>query len=167
MPPDLARDSGNAVASTSGMPAPDPEPLYGAHHFRVLIGRQEVGFAEVTGLTSETHPDVTTAAPPHRFEPVVLRRALTTSRELYDWRRRIVEGRDDRRRVTIQLLAGAGGPVAAAWQLEGAWPRRWSGPAFNAQGNEIAMEEIELAYDDLVWLEEQPSRHRGKPNKGA
>jgi hypothetical protein len=36
----------------------------------------------------------------------------------------------------------------------GAWPCRWSGSAFNALDSSVAYEELELAFDDLVWLEQ-------------
>jgi len=119
-----------------------PEPLLGTSHFRVLIGRDEIGVSEVSRLTSETDaPDV-----------VVLRRALTQATELYEWRRRVAGGEDDRRDVTIEMLDAAGGAVVNSWRLLGARPHRWSGPSFDAGGVAVAMEELELTYDDLVWL---------------
>jgi len=130
------------------------EPLLRTSYFRVLIGDSELGFAEIGRLTSETD----LVAPPreriHRFETVVLRRALTRSTELYDWRRRIVDGADDRREVTIHQLESPGGRIANSWRLVGAWPCRWSGPAFNALDSGVAYEELEVAFDDLVWLEQ-------------
>ena len=45
----------------------------------------------------------------HRFETVVLRRALTRSTELYDWRRRILDGNEERRDVTIRPSSRAPG----------------------------------------------------------
>ena len=105
----------------------DHEPLLRTSYFRVLIGDRELGFAEVSRLTSETPPDES-----HRFETVILRRALTRSTELYDWRRSIVAGADDRRDITIHQLEGPDGAIANSWRLLGAWPCRWSGPAFNA-----------------------------------
>ena len=150
------------------MPVRELPPLLGTSHFRVLIGRRELGFSEVGRLSSET--DMT--RPPeewsHRFETVVLRRALTRSTELYDWRRKILSGKDDRRAVTIHQLAAAGGGIVNSWRLEGAWPCRWSGPSFNATAHEVAIEELELAYDDLIWLAgpdtlpAKPSRSRTK-----
>jgi phage tail-like protein len=132
------------------MPDRKLEPLLGTSHFRVLIGRREVGFSEVGSVTSQT--DLTLPADHrHTFGSVVLRRALTGSTELYDWRRAIVAGKDDRRPVTIQLLDEPDGNVAGSWQLVGAWPSRWSGPALNALESGIAYEELELTYDDVVW----------------
>jgi hypothetical protein len=134
------------------MPARSSSPLLGTNHFRVLIGRREFGFAEVGPLSSETDPSQPPGEQLHRLESVVLRRALTGSTELYDWRRRIVGGKDDRRPVTIHQLDGPGGAIVNSWRLEDAWPCRWSGPSFNAATSSVAVEEIELAYRDLVWL---------------
>jgi phage tail-like protein len=133
--------------------ARDDEQLLRTSSFRVLIDGRELGFAEITQLTSLTTPEPG-GERRHGFDTVVLRRALTRSTELYDWRRRIAGGAHDRRTVTIQQLSTPGGDIANSWRLDGAWPRRWSGPAFNAQGSDVAMEELELAFDDLVWLGE-------------
>ncbi len=154
------------------MPAPRLTPLLGTSHFRVLIGRRELGFAEVGPLTSATDLTQPPAERSHGFETIVLRRALTGSTELYDWRRKVISGKDDRRPVTIHQLGAAGGPIVNSWRLEDAWPCRWSGPSFNAAGNDVALEEIELAYADLIWLApsdtspRDPSR-TGNSSKGV
>lgn len=134
------------------MPARE-QPLYGTSHFRVLIGERELGFAEVGPLSSATDLAATPEEPSHRYATIVLRRALTQSTELFDWRQNVLRGKDDRREVTIHQLASAGGEIVNSWRLDGAWPVRWSGPSFDAAGNDVAMEELELAYDELVWLE--------------
>ena len=121
--------------------------------FEVRIGARDVGFAEVSRLSSETAIDEPTGRPGNRFAPVVLRRALTASSELYEWRRAIVDGKDDRRDVTIRQLSAPGGKPVNAWRLVRAWPSRWSGPDFDALTDDVAMEEIELSFDDLLWLE--------------
>jgi phage tail-like protein len=131
----------------------EDEALLGTNHFRVVIGERELGFAEVSRISSSSDRDATADERPQRFETVVLRRALTRSTELYDWRRSVVAGKDDRRPVTIYQL-DASGRTANAWRLVGAWPCRWSGPAFNALETSIAFEELELAFDDLVWLDD-------------
>jgi phage tail-like protein len=79
----------------------------------------------------------------------VLRRALAAqATELFDWRRN-----GDARAVTIQQLDAASGRVVNAWRLENARPLKWTGPSLNAASNDVAMEELELVYDELVWLE--------------
>lgn len=126
------------------MPGREPPPLLGTAHFRVLIGRRDVGFAEVGPLTSDARAE---GGPPS----IVLRRALSQATELYDWRRR-----GDKRAVTIQQLDSAAGRVVNTWRLVNARPLKWTGPTFNAAGNDIAIEELELTFDELVWLEPQP-----------
>lgn len=143
------------------MPVRQLEPLLGTSHFRVQIGRREIGFCEVGRLTSETDLTAPAEQRHHRFEPIVLRRALTRSSELYEWRRRIAQGIDDRRTVTISQLGARTGEIVNSWRLVRAWPSRWSGPAFNAAETRLAYEELELAFDDLVWLEPSPDRTQG------
>ena len=133
------------------MPSIEHDPLLRVNCFEVLIGDRELGFADVSQLTSETDLDSPSDRRVHRFSTIVLRRALTSSRELYDWRRLIVDGKDDRRDVTIRLLSAPGGETVNSWRLVGAWPCRWSGPALNAMSGDIAYEELELSFDDVVW----------------
>jgi T4-like virus tail tube protein gp19 len=127
------------------------EPIVGTSNFRVLIGRRELGFSEVGRVTSATDLTLPPDQRRHRFETVVLRRALTASTELYDWRKAVVDGKDDRRTVTIHQLDGPGGKIVNSWRLVGAWPARWSGPTFNALEAGVAFEELELSFDDVVW----------------
>lgn len=142
------------------------QPLYGTSHFRVLIGKRELGFAEVGPLSSGTDVDVPPEERFHRYATIVLRRALTQSTELFDWRRNVLRGKADRREVTIHQLASAGGEIVNTWRLEGAWPCRWTGPAFNASVTSVALEELELAYDELVWLA-APKPPKTTKSKGA
>jgi phage tail-like protein len=145
------------------MASGEGEPLLRVNSFEVLIGDRELGFAEVSRLSSEIAAEPDAGTPPrasgNRFAPVVLRRAITTSSELFDWRRAVAAGNDDRRDVTIRQLSAPGGKVVNAWRLAGARPIRWSGPGFDALRGDIAFEEIELVFDDLVWL---PSRSRNR-----
>jgi phage tail-like protein len=134
------------------MPARREDILLRVSAFEVLVGAREIGFAQVGPLASETVTAEPGARPVNRYPAIVLRRALTTSSELYEWRRAIVAGKDDRRDVTIRQLSAPGGKAVNAWRLVRAWPSRWSGPDLDAAANDVAMEELELTYDDLVWL---------------
>jgi phage tail-like protein len=140
------------------MPEHEAAALLGTSHFRVLIGRAELGFAEVSRLSSEVDPESG-----EQFAHVVLRRALSRDTTLFDWRRTIVDGKNDRRTVTIHQLERAGGRIANSWRLVRAWPCRWSGPALNAIESGVAFEEVELAYDDLVWVRPRPRRPSRRP----
>ena len=127
--------------------------------FQVLFDDQEVGVAWVGPLTSASDLESPPGRRSNRYATVVLRRALSTSTELFDGRRRVAGGQDDTRTVTIRQLSAPGGRVVNAWRLVGAWPVRWSGPAFDALSSEVAVEELELQFDDLVWQgSARPSR---------
>ena len=144
------------------MPEHEAAPLLGTSHFRVLIGREELGFAEVSPLSSEVDPETGEG-----FAHVILRRALTRDTTLFDWRRAVADGKRDRRTVTIHQLEGPGGRIANSWRLVRAWPCRWSGPALNALESGIAFEEVELAFDDLVWVRPRPPRRPRPTSQGA
>jgi len=133
---------------------PRPDALLRVNSFEVLIGDREIGFASVGPLSSTMTPDERVDRPINRYANEILRRALTTSHELFDWRKRVVAGKDDRREVTIRQLSGPGGEVVNAWRLVGAAPVRWSGPGFDAMAADVAFEELELEFDDLVWLKD-------------
>jgi hypothetical protein len=145
------------------MPPRQVEPLLGTSNFRVVIGRREVAVAQVTRLSSTTLGDEPDRR--HGFETVVLRRALSRSTDLFDWRRTVAEGTSDRRSVTIELLEEPGGRPVAGWRLVRASPVRWSGPALDALAGEVACEELELAFDDLVWLLPEPNGASGATSR--
>jgi T4-like virus tail tube protein gp19 len=142
----------------------EPDQVLGRSHFRVLIGRRELGFSEVSPIASTTDLTVPPDQRRHRFDAVLLRRALTASTELYEWRRAIVDGKDDRRTVTIHQLDGPGGKIVNSWRLLRAWPSRWSGPSFDALESGVAYEELELAFDDVAWT--NPSTPTTTPEGG-
>ena len=100
------------------MPVRELPPLLGTSHFRVVIGRRELGFSEVGRLSSKTDVMLPPQERSHRFETVILRRALSSSTELYDWRREILCGKDGRRAVLIHQLDAAGCGVVNSWRLE-------------------------------------------------
>ena len=121
--------------------------------FRVEIAGAEIGVSDVHGLGSAS--ELTPGGGPgaSSYTPVVLRRALGAGRELFAWRERIVEGQPDLRDVVVELLDGPGGSAVLGWRLEQAWPRRWSGPVLNALDAGVALEEVEIVYARLVWLD--------------
>jgi len=140
------------VGVASDPMTPPVDQFLDGNAFRVRIGDQEIAFASVGPITSGTDPASAEGRPVDQYAPIVLRRALSGSSELFDWRRAIVDGKVDRRDVTISQLSGPGGTVVVAWRLVRAWPARWSGPSYEATGSSVAHEEIELRFDDLVWL---------------
>jgi phage tail-like protein len=83
-----------------------------------------------------------------RYPNVRLSRGLTTSRDLWDWWRTVVDGTVERRNVAITLLDDSRTPVLR-WLLREAWVAKFEGPEFDASKNEVAIETIELAHERL------------------
>jgi phage tail-like protein len=79
---------------------------------------------------------------------IVLKWGMTDDRDLYDWHRSIVKGAIDRRNGSIVMLDRRGQEVAR-WNFVRAWPSKWDGPDLNAEGNDVAIETLELAHEGV------------------
>jgi len=128
-------------------------------NFIVDIQGIRAGFAEIGGLTVETDvveyregddPTTNFKLPGKtKYMPLSFKRGYTPDgKDLWDWRKSVVEGRTERRSGTITLLNEARQP-ALVWRFYEAWPSKWAGPAFNAKNNDVAIEELELAHEGL------------------
>jgi phage tail-like protein len=51
--------------------------------------------------------------------------------------------------VTIQLLNEDHTEVVMTWRLLRAWPTKYTAPTLDATGQDVAMEELVLAYERL------------------
>ncbi|NND01367.1 MAG: phage tail protein [Acidimicrobiia bacterium] len=136
----------------------DPWPSF---NFRVEIdGVPFTGFCRVDGLESTIDVSEHDGAPakgkpkrPRRRQvgSIVVQRAASAYRHLWDWHQAAVEGRDDRRAGKVSVL-GEDGKVVMTIGFEGAWPCRWKLTTLDALRSGVLIEEIELAVEDL-WVE--------------
>ena len=55
-----------------------------------------------------------------------------------------------RKNGSIVVFDLANGTEVARWNFLSAWPTKWEGPAFNAKGNDIAIETLVLAHEGLT-----------------
>ena len=139
---------------------PNKNP-YSAFNFVVEIdGDQIAAFQEVTGLDSENTPiEYREGADPmntvrklpglEKYPNVTLKRGITGSTALWDWRKEVRDGGSafpPVRDVTIKLLDDVHQSVMK-WKLVNAWCAKLSGPSLNAKTSEIAIETMELAHD--------------------
>jgi phage tail-like protein len=134
----------------------DPFPNY---NFYVEIDNViRAGFQEATGL--EATIDVVEYAEggknftPHKlpgrtkYADIVLKWGVADDLDLYNWHRQMVLGATDRRNGSIICLDRTGNEVAR-WNFFNAWPTKYHGPDFNAKGNDVAIETLELAHEGL------------------
>jgi phage tail-like protein len=141
------------------MASPARNDPYSALNFLVEIdGIAVAGFTECFGLSTETdvieyreggEPTRSRKIPGlTRYAPIVLKRGITKNRDLWKWRKTVIDGRISRRSVSIVLLDEEHKEVAR-WNVVNAWPSKWEGPHLNAKSSEVAIETLELVYEGL------------------
>ena len=133
---------------------------YGTFNFLVEIdGIARAAFQQVSGFDSTTDvvehreggDNLSTRKLPGmtKYSNIVLKRGVTDDTELYDWHRRAVDGDVQRRNGSIVLLDRQGNE-RVRWNFVSAWPAKWDGPDFNAEGNDVAIETLELAHEGVT-----------------
>ena len=141
------------------MAASNRNDPYKSFNFLVEIdGVQSAGFTECTGLSTETdvieyregsdRGGVRKIPGLAKFTNIVLKRGLTRSRDLWNWRKVIIDGGIDRRSGAIIVLGDDHAAVARFRFREG-WHSKWEGPTFNARSSEVAIETLEIAHEGL------------------
>lgn len=81
-----------------------------------------------------------------KFDDITLKRGFTTNRELWNWRRTVLDGKTVRRSGHIVLNDESGKP-ALRWKFTAAWPKRYAAPSLTGTTNEVAIEELVLAVE--------------------
>jgi phage tail-like protein len=131
-----------------------------AYNFKLLINNVTEGhFTEVTGLGVQVERiqyreggnNAQVRAIPGRvtYAAVSLRFGLTASQELWDWLMSAVEGKVQRRNVSIVMLDSTGAIEVLRWNLINAWPQEWYGAPLDAMSQELAIETLVLAHEGL------------------
>ncbi|MGD6809076.1 MAG: phage tail protein [Candidatus Bathyarchaeia archaeon] len=84
------------------------------------------------------------------YGSLILKSGLTSSLELYMWRKMIEQGKinSTRRNIAVVLFDEESKDVAR-WEFTNAWPSKYKGPDLNAQGNEIAIETLEIVFESM------------------
>lgn len=130
-------------------------------HFKVDWNGQEIAFTEVSGLeiTSEiieyregSSPEYSTIKMPglRKFGNITLKKGtFAGSNEFYDWFNTVNLNKIERRTVTISLLNEKHEPVVI-WKVQNAWPTKITPTDLKSDGNEVAIETLELAHEGLV-----------------
>ncbi|MFK7934999.1 MAG: phage tail protein [Saprospiraceae bacterium] len=131
-------------------------------YFKVTFGDKGSGsFQEVSGLDTETQIIEYRAGNSRqfsnikmpglqKFSNVTLKRGVfENSNSLFDYLTAIKMNTIERITVSIELLDESGKPQMT-WTLANAWPTKITGTDLKSDGNEIAIESIELAHERLT-----------------
>ncbi len=155
-------DAGNPApeaAQSGAQPGVFNDP-YRAYNFKLEIqGVTEGHFTACTGLGIKvqvikyreggTSQVVHCIPGPVEYADITLRYGLTSSREIWDWLLTAVEGRVERKNVSILMLDSTGVNEVMRWDLINAWPAEWRGAPLDAQSREVAIETLTLVYETL------------------
>jgi phage tail-like protein len=135
------------------------DPFHGFNFAVELDGITQMGFRACAGL------DTASTSSPYRegtdqnlaprqlpgllgYSNIVLSRGVTDDKALWSWREEIAKGTVTRRNVSI-ILRDIKGEEKIRWNIKDAWPVKWSGPAFDATSEAVAIESLELAHEGI------------------
>jgi phage tail-like protein len=132
---------------------------YRGYNFRLeLDGVTRAAFQECSGLDVTSDPieyregsdRAATRKLPGlaKYASIVLKRGVTDDAELWQWAKSAIDGQVERRNGSI-VLADDTGAEKVRWNFREGWPTKWTGPSFNATGNEVAIESLEIAHEGL------------------
>ena len=130
-------------------------------HFQIEWGGTKIGFTEVSGLEVETEvieyrdgasPEYSKRKMPgmQKYSNITLKRGTFASdNEYYNWWKTVSLNKIERRDITISLLNENHEPVVV-WKVKNAWPTKVQSTDLKADGNEVAIETMELVHEGLT-----------------
>lgn len=129
--------------------------------FRVEIdGIQTAAFSEATipDTTSDVIDFREGTDPPifkklsgaYKFGNLTLKKGISDSMDLYEWRKTVQEkGAGPARKNLSLILIDEEGNDQSRWNIVEAWPMKYDAADFNAKGNEVLIETFEIAHEGV------------------
>jgi phage tail-like protein len=130
-------------------------------YFKVMWDGTEMVFQEVSGLDVESQiieyrsgnsPVFSTVKMPgiKKYGNVTMKKGIfVKDNKFWDWFNEIKMNVIKRKSVVISLL-DEGGKATMVWTLANAWPTKITGTDLKSDGNEVAVETIEIAHEGLT-----------------
>lgn len=150
----MATDDGSKQGPTWPLPK---------FRFEVDLGTElkGVAFQEVSGMDVENQvieyrksnsPLFSTEKMPgiKKYGNVTMKRGVfVNDNTFWNWHNQVSMNTITRRTVLIKLL-DEGGNVTMQWQLNNAWPTKITSTDLKSDGNEVAVDTIEIAHEQLI-----------------
>jgi phage tail-like protein len=123
-------------------------------------------FSECTGLEATMEPKVikeggrnygaAQRAGPVTFATVILKRGMTTNRDLWRWFELLnVEGKYAYRLTAVITMSNGLREVVMGWKLTNAMPIKFKTADLNAKSTEVGIEELHLAHEGLTLVKDK------------
>ena len=132
-------------------------------HFQVQCGDMRFGFTEVTGLDKQVEaieyregssPEYSKIKMPgmHKYSNITLKRgSIQGDSDFFKWMNTINLTVAERRDIIISLLNEGHAPVMT-WKAKNAFPVKVQASDLKSDGNEVAIETLELAHEGFDIL---------------
>lgn len=134
--------------------------------YRNFRFKVEIQGIKVAGFAEATIPDTTTDSVDYRegtdlpyqrklsgltkYGNITLKKGLADSTELYEWRKKIEDSGASGARKSISLvLIDEEGNDKCRWDIIEAWPTKYSSSGFDAKGNAVMIETLELVHEGI------------------
>lgn len=131
-------------------------------YFRVDWGSQtNLAFQEISGLETETQSVDYRAGDSSKFYPIKMpglvkfgnitlkKGVFTKEKEFWEWHNRIKMNTIKRQVVTIKLLDEKDN-IVKTWSVKNALPTKISSTDLKSEGNEVAIESLEIVHEGLT-----------------
>ncbi len=134
-------------------------------HFQVDWGGTRIGFTEVSGLEVETEvieyregnsPEYHKLKMPgmQKYGNITMKRGIFAGdNDFYAWWNTVALNTIERRDLTISLLNESHEPVVV-WKVKNSWVTKVTSTDLKADGNETAIETVEIAHEGLTMQNE-------------
>jgi phage tail-like protein len=136
----------------------DPQVV---HHFGLEVeGINEASFREAAGFENsndiienrESGADgkqfISKQPGNLKWGDITLKRGMTDSMALYEWRKLVVDGKHKQARKNGSVIFfDAENQEIARFNFTRGWPSKWKGPDVNTTNNAVAVEEITIAHE--------------------
>ena len=137
--------------------------------FRNFRFRVEIDGLQSAAFTEATIPDTSTEAIDYRegidpptfrklsgatkFGNITLKRGMSESMEIANWRRQVeLLGATAARRHMSLILIDEEGNDKCRWDVINAWPTKYDVGDFNASGNEVMIETMEIVHEGMTRI---------------
>jgi len=133
---------------------------YRGYNFKVEIdGISRNGFRECSGLDATSDPIDYREGTQKTYSPlklpgqtkysnIVLKWGITDDHALWEWRKKTIDGKTERKNGSIVLMS-EDGEEKIRWNFVEGWPTKWVAPSMNATANEVAIETLEIVHEGI------------------